>query len=253
MKKFIYPALAFVAGAMIVSGLPGCGGSQNDNLKPVPVATTPQGSSAGSSTPAASQQTAGTPAEQRFFYLYLDTSGSMAGGKLRDAKTAIRAFLDEASPDIQFGLAVFSARGEFDSVELVPTGPEGRRDILQIIDRIQAGGGTPLGGALKFSADKLYELQQKNHGYGEYNLLIVTDGEPDSQEDMVNGITYLHGKSHNGAPICIYTIGYQLSGDHSLKAASVWYADAQNQSDLKNALKEATESEIEDLSSILDF
>ena len=83
--------------------------------------------------------------------------------------------LEQVPPDAQVGVLALNGRqrmGEW----IIPLGPLQPERLEQAIERIQAGGGTPLGQFMKSAADELLKLRGQQQ-YGTYRLLIVTDGE----------------------------------------------------------------------------
>jgi len=54
-------------------------------------------------------------------------------------------------------------------------------ELKKAIDPISHGGRTPLGQYMKIGADALLAKKEKQHNYGSYRLLVVTDGEASDQ------------------------------------------------------------------------
>lgn len=110
--------------------------------------------------------------------IVLDASGSMddrmAGGqqKMLAAKDALKQVLHNLPPGINVGLLVLP-RGDW----VYPLGPRDDSKLVPAIDSIEAGGGTPLGEYLKIGTDRLLQARAQNLGYGNYRLLVITDGE----------------------------------------------------------------------------
>lgn len=84
----------------------------------------------------------------RSINLVLDTSGSMAGEKIQQARAAVRTFLQSLSPTDWFNVVPFStdARPFFD--EPVRADAENVADALARVDGLEARGGTNIGDAL---------------------------------------------------------------------------------------------------------
>lgn len=70
--------------------------------------------------------------------------------------------------------------------EVLPIGSGNRAQFLAEIDRISAGGGTPLGASVHSGANALVHQYKKQLGYGEYRLIVITDGE--SSDDINYGV-----------------------------------------------------------------
>jgi Ca-activated chloride channel family protein len=170
----------------------------------------------------------------RNFYFIFDGSGSMAETqagqvKLKGAKEAVRRFLTKIPADANLGLFVFDARG---AREVVPLGPDNRDTFMQAVDAVRADGRTPLGESIQFGTDRLVEQYKKQLGYGEYRLVVVTDGK-------ATGIPIPDAAQHAtryGMPI--YAIGLFIEGGHPLRQYAVSYREANNYEDLERALEE---------------
>jgi len=174
----------------------------------------------------------------RNFYLVIDGSGSMneqrnAGSfasKIDGAKWAAKEFISKSvPPDVNLGLYVFDRRGES---ERVPLGKNNRQQIISAIDDIRADGGTPLSVAIKKGTDALARQRNLQLGYGEFYIVVVTDGEA-TGEDLKIGVAH---SLKNGIPII--TIGFGITGNHSLAKESISYRTATNPAELLGALKE---------------
>ncbi len=184
-----------------------------------------------------------------FWYIHLDTSGSMAGGKLATAKAALVEFIDHAPSEMIFALATFDGTGG--SVEQVPFCENSKELIKQVLPGITHGGGTPLGSAIRFSTEKLHEQEDRQLGHGQFNLLVVTDGEADDKPDMAEAVKEMKRAGKYGSPMNLYCIGFQLGGTHALAANSVKYLEADDKQGLVAALVEATKSETQDIEDLL--
>jgi hypothetical protein len=176
----------------------------------------------------------------RNFYFILDGSGSMSeptnadcGGdrqfsdKLQGAKWAVKKFLENVPDDVDIGLYVFDNTGKG---EVVPLGSGNREAFITAVDEIQAGGGTPLARAISFGTDRLVEKYKKQLGYGEFRLVVVTDGKANQIPEAA-----LYAAKY-GIPI--YTIGLCVGQDHPLRSYSVSYRAADNFADLSQGLQD---------------
>jgi len=176
---------------------------------------------------------------QRNFYFIFDGSGSMNDGptgtcrpdkafahKIDGAKWAVREFLEIVPPDISLGLYVFDGGRRN---EVVPLGPNNREQFLHAIDRVRAGGDTPLAEAIRFGTDQLVKQYQQQLGYGEFRLVVVTDG---IAEQIPQAATYA---ARYGIPI--YAIGLCIGRDHPLRQYAVSYRAADSFQDLAKGLE----------------
>jgi hypothetical protein len=166
-------------------------------------------------------------------YFIFDGSGSMNDNvrgsgfdsKLEGAKWAVEEFLKHVPADINLGLLVFDSHG---TREVVPLGPNNHERFLQAVRQIRGGGGTPLAESIRTGTDKLIEQYKKQLGYGEYRLVVVTDG-------IASGIPKASQYAMRyGFPI--YTIGLYVEEEHPLRAYSISYKAADSFEDLQKGL-----------------
>jgi Ca-activated chloride channel family protein len=176
----------------------------------------------------------------RNFYFIMDGSGSMrepttkdCGGdqrfidKISGARWAIKKFLENVPADVNIGLYIFDRDG---SREVVPLGKANRECFLGAVDKIDAGGGTPLARAIQYGADQLAAQYKKQLGYGEFRLVVVTDG---IAENIPQAALYA---AKYGIPI--YAIGLCVEKNHPLRQFSVSYQAADSFADLSKGLSE---------------
>jgi hypothetical protein len=190
----------------------------------------------------------GSVSTARNFYFVFDGSGSMLerpendskfSSKIEGAKWAVREFAEYLPDDANIGLLVFSNSG---TREVVSLGPEAKAAFLQAIENVQAGGGTPLQESIHTGVDALVEQYKKQLGYGEFRLVIVTDGLANGLDEAAAYATQYD--------IPMYTIGLCVGEDHPLRRLSVSYRAADTMEDLRDALKDTlAESEAFDASS----
>ena len=112
----------------------------------------------------------------------------------------------------------------------MPLGSGNRPVFMKAIDNVQASGGTPLAHAIRFGTWKLVGQYKRQLGYGEFRLVVVTDG---SAKEIPSAARYAQGLR-----IPIYAIGLGIKGDHPLRAHAVSYREASNFDDLERALEE---------------
>lgn len=188
----------------------------------------------------------GSSSTKRNIYMVFDGSGSMNNklqqgsnlqfkNKIAGAKWAVDEFMKTIPDDINLGLFVFDAQGVR---EVVPLAALDRAAFLAAIHDVRAAGGTPLGESIKAGVDALMKKYQQQLGYGEYRLIVVTDGEA-SGESIGAAIQYAQDF---GVPI--YTIGLDVNEQHSLRANSRQFFSAKSFEELKKGLIDsAAESE----------
>lgn len=176
----------------------------------------------------------------RNFYFIFDGSGSMGEepgrkcrgdqrfpNKLAGAQWAVSEFLSKVPEDIHLGLYVFDDGGRR---EVVPIGKGNRQAFLAAIRGVRDGGGTPLAQAIAFGTQQLVEQYKRQLGYGEYRLVVVTDGRADNIPEAADLA------ARYGFPI--YAIGLCIEENHPLRKHAVSYRAADNFADLARGLEE---------------
>lgn len=150
------------------------------------------------------------------YYIVLDGSGSMdekrcSGNKtkMEAAKDAVIAFSSQFPRDSNLGLAVFDGQG---LSERVPLGGSDPATFASEVSRISAGGGTPLLNSVYLAYQKLEEQARRQLGYGEYHLVVVTDGEANTGQDPTQIVNQIMAES----PVVLHTIGFCIGDYHSL-------------------------------------
>lgn len=184
------------------------------------------------------------------FYVIFDGSGSMndqqcygSGSKINVAKYALASFASLVPEDANLGLAIFAQNG---IAERVPLGTGNREAFTVAVNSVAASGGTPLHSAIQKGYDKLTEQAVKQLGYGEYTLVVMTDGLASKGEDPTGIVHSIIGLT----PIEIHTIGFCIGENHSLNMEGrTIYKAANNQADLERGLEDVlAESETFDVS-----
>jgi uncharacterized protein with von Willebrand factor type A (vWA) domain len=196
----------------------------------------------GTSTLGPASKPQGTISLRRNFYFVFDGSGSMQhwpkneakdadrkDRKIDGAKWAVREFLKKVPDDVNLGLYVFDRNGKR---EEVPLGPNNRAQFLGAIDAVKAGGNTPLGDAITRGSKALAKQYKKQLGYGEYRLIVITDGE--ATDYLASGV---NEAKQNKIPI--YTIGFDMGQEHELRQHSISYRSADSAAEVEQALEEA--------------
>jgi Ca-activated chloride channel homolog len=172
------------------------------------------------------------------YYVVLDGSGSMndvdcsAGKpKIDAARTALKSFAASVPASANLGLAVFERRG---IGELLPLGTDNRQAFGQAVAQVRAGAGTPLRSAIALAYDKLVEQGRRQLGYGEYHLVVVTDGIASQGEDPTDVVDRMLAES----PVLVSTIGFCIGENHSLnQPGRTDYRAADNPEALRKGLE----------------
>ena len=175
---------------------------------------------------------------RRNFYIVLDGSGSMtearcAGNSTKTvvAKQAIKRFAKLLGEDDNLGFLAFDSRG---ITERFPLSLGNRDKFEAAVNDTGADSNTPLHGAIALAYSKLKEQAERQLGYGEYHLIVVTDGEYTFGPDPRGIVDQILSES----PVVIHTIGFCIGERHSLnQPGRVIYKDASNPKDIEEGLQ----------------
>jgi len=149
-------------------------------------------------------------------YIVFDGSGSMGEGGCSDgdakidvAKRAVIEFAKSIPAETNIGLMAFDNNGISERVTLSPINPE---KLTATVNRIRYGSGTPLTAAMNLAYTALTDQAKKQLGYGEYHMLVVTDGQANDAAALSREVY----KILKFSPILISTIGFCIDENHSL-------------------------------------
>jgi len=179
------------------------------------------------------------------YYFVLDGSASMMSAmgacnkenealKINIMKESISDVVNYLGEDVNIGLLAFDSKGVEERVSL---GKNNTYNIVKEINNIEAKASTPL----KTSINKAYESLKKQAilqgGYGEYNLIIVTDGDANLNEEPKEIVAEIVKDS----PVNIYAVGMCVSDNHALNSENAYFINASDREGmffwLKNVLK----------------
>ncbi len=174
----------------------------------------------------------------RNFFLIFDGSGSMresecAGSrrKIDIAKEAVVAWSKSVPSTANLGLYAFYNEG----VLTLPITPGNRDEFMHTMDKIYAGGNTPLAKAMQYAYEALTDQGRRQLGYGEYTIVVVTDGIANSADDLRRVADQILAET----PITIYSIGFCIGTHHSLnQPGRTIYKSADNPEQLAKGLRE---------------
>ncbi len=187
---------------------------------------------AGPNVPAAPDPTA------RNYYVVLDGSGSMserscrgASSKMDQAREALAGFAAALPKGANVGLLVFDERG---IREVVPLGGPDREPFLRAVRAATPGGLTPLHSAITMARGKIEVQARRQLGYGEYHMVVVTDGEASRYEDPRSIVDAIIATT----PIVLHTIGFCIDAKHSLnQPGRILYRQANDLEELRRGLQ----------------
>ena len=182
----------------------------------------------------------------RNFVVIFDDSGSMdnkdADGnrKINTAKNAVVEWSKSVPNGANVGLVSFH-NGVWSLKSLDVTS---KKQLVSTVREIKHGGGTPLSAAFETSFLMLTKQSLRQLGYGEYTLVVITDGQADNDSLLNRWVRFVLQNS----PIQIYTIGFGIGTAHTLNQPGLTqYKPAENLAELRRGLKEVlAESEVFD-------
>lgn len=134
--------------------------------------------------------------------LVMDTSGSMAGKKITQAKKALKFCINSLKDGSNFYLANFSTEADEYKNKLVPINADTREGALDYITNLDAMGGTNISEALEKSINVLKKAENKNPGF----IVFVTDGKPTAGITETDEILS-EVKKQNTSKFRIFTFG----------------------------------------------
>ena len=136
----------------------------------------------------------------------IDTSGSMAGAKMRHAKQALKYCLQRLNADDLFNVVRFSTDVEAFEKKPVSASKGNVQRALNFVDRMEAAGGTAIDEALTMS---LSGHVNKN----EPNLVVfMTDGHPTVGETVPEQIVkHAKGANQVAAKVFVFGVGEEIN------------------------------------------
>ncbi len=171
----------------------------------------------------------------------LDDSGSMmepmpgsGESKMTVAKTALREVFAALPPGARVGVYLLNGYGAGlnGGSELLPIAPHAAQEVNDKLEFVFPGGGTPLGERIAQAAEAL-RVERAARKYGDYRLLIVTDGEATDPDRMSAAVP-----AALGAGLTVDVIGVAMRGNHALATQVDRYRRADDPAALREALRE---------------
>ena len=178
---------------------------------------------------------AGTLLASQKVVVVVDDSGSMDDRmryekqvrKMTAAKQALQVVLQKLPEDAEVGMLALN-RGW-----LIPIQALDRNKLQKQVERLRARGGTPLGTRMKEATDALLELRSKD-AYGDFRLLVVTDGEASDQEVLTSVLPDIMSRH-----LVVDVIGVDMKSEHSLATEVTNYRRADDPGSLEAAIAES--------------
>jgi Ca-activated chloride channel family protein len=137
----------------------------------------------------------------RDMILVLDTSGSMRGPKMDQAKRALKYCLDNLTSRDRFGLMNFATTVNKYRDGLVETTREQQEQAKKWVDNLEATGGTAINDALAAALE-----MRSSDAARTFNIVFFTDGMPTVGETNIDRILN-SVKTRNTANTRIFTFG----------------------------------------------
>lgn len=164
--------------------------------------------------------------KQADIWLVIDTSGSMFGDKLDEAKEAAIAFLDDTELTNRVGLITFSSNAEvavpLDRVE------SNRQALETAIRSLQADGDTALNEALVESLDLMAEVEDDNRIRA---VILLSDGADTASElARIDVVERIEAERSQRNPVVVIPIAYGADADISTLNAFAMAASTRVQS-----------------------
>ncbi len=183
--------------------------------------------------------------------LVIDTSGSMDGDKISQARTAANAFLDNMPSQNRVGLVTFDSAPQMydfnlksmvylDANTLASSQPlvsfeGGQSDIRQRIDSLEAGGDTSLYDAIAQSIDLLKQAREDEDDRIQA-IVVLSDGQDTSSMTALNSvIDLIRTNKEDRNPVIVIPVAYggdadinALNGIARASATRVQSGDPQN-------------------------
>jgi calcium-activated chloride channel regulator 3/4 len=174
------------------------------------------------------------------FQIVIDSSGSMGGVRLENAKTAAKLLVDLAEiGHTTIGIIKFSSTASV-VLPLTPIdGQDSKNNIKAAIDAIGASGNTAIGTAAQLALDELVD-----YGVEETQRIVylLTDGQNNAGIDPTSVIP-----DYQGSGIPLFTFGYGSGVDHAQlqqmasETGGVYYASPTTLDDLQQVFQDASQ------------
>lgn len=179
------------------------------------------------------------PTLEKNVVVVFDDSGSMDGifnSRIKRARQATRALV--SSLDVNTNLGIIA----LNKGVIHPLSKIGKHSnfINSKVDNIRANGGTYIGATLSKVQKMIVKQRKLQAGYGEYIIVIVTDGEANDSSLMYRKVDEL---TKNG--FIIKTIGLDLTR-HKLQDVT-GFVSASSTNQLISAMKKAVNPEIKSI------
>ncbi len=138
----------------------------------------------------------------------MDTSGSMAGAKMEQARGALRHCLRSLGPEDRFAIVPFATEPRPFRDALAPASAENRTAAERFIDKLEARGGTAIDDALRTSL-KLFSASVEDGRPA--MVFFVTDGLPTIGETDADRIVARAAAAGSRARLFVFGVGNDVN------------------------------------------
>ena len=172
--------------------------------------------------------------------MMIDTSGSMEGDKIDQARAAAIAFMDKMPTQNRVGLMLFSDQPKI----VTPLGlvEDVKGQISQQINNMKAGGSTSLYDALIASIDSLQATEPANGGDRIRAIVVLSDGQDTNSTARLNDVlTKINAARSGRNPILVIPVAYGGDADiaslNSIAQASSTKVQSGDPKNIQNLLE----------------
>jgi len=138
--------------------------------------------------------------------IVLDSSGSMEGEKIEQAKQALGFIITHLDKEDRFTIIDFDDGIELFSPSLLPADKKNVEQAIRFMDRIEASGGTNINDALLEALEKIERTSRPNY------LIFLTDGQPTTGVTAVEEIVKNVGQANEFASrIFVFGVGNDVN------------------------------------------
>ena len=170
-----------------------------------------------------------SPSLPKFSIFVLDVSGSMGGDKIAQLKAAMTTILSEMRNYDFFIIVTFQSHTE-SKTEILQATNQNKEFGIQIINSLQAGGGTELNQAMMTSLKiaRQVKLDEKFESDVQTMIFFLTDGLGNTGMDTVLNDVKLENRDN----ISIYTVAFGDDADLALMRAVAQETSGISRSDI---------------------
>ncbi|NNF61990.1 MAG: marine proteobacterial sortase target protein [Gammaproteobacteria bacterium] len=130
----------------------------------------------------------------------IDTSGSMGGSSIRQARAALEYAIDRLAPQDRFNVVRFSGSARQLYRYAVPADPSHKQHAIGFVRSLDADGGTNIDKALKLALDEQADITATADGYLR-QVVFITDGSVSNEQMLFGGISRELGNTR------LFTVG----------------------------------------------